>query len=1772
MRRPNMPRSASRMGVALAVVLVMVASSVLLVVAETPAGPSAGVAVTSTAAAAGTTPNAGVSLSSAPSGVLGLAAARAATVRSDEAAYLAGGGNASLFLPPNLHQAPALAATSGHVIPLYSVAPAPMGVAYYGLSNTNGTVVPTTLNTTSLEATFSTGDPLGVQTEEFDFGSQNSYGAQLNAVLTNVTLFGENSYGPNPNAPVGCANATAPNGSACPNEFWLQNVIGYSDATHSLSFENNIWNFSNPTSAWTTGTNALMGFSSPRGGFYAVNGPAITIAYPFTLALYLNTTRGPCHTDSTPGTGVPSCGTVSTTAPVNEVFFNYSVWNSAGQHVCPTSAGTGKVCGEYDDVFFNSVNPSVNPGGVPQYGPNGRVGSATIQANGSAYDPVGLTNDFEMDWGIGTSSGATNNVVYADATVGINYCPAANTLPSGACTAYGATPAAYGYGGETGETATGSSVYWAPQGSPGVGSTLLSGSGTPVAHLVTGPSLLRELWNGSGAAYPAGAGGNALNYGGISPANAWVGIAAGSGVTNQSEFQVAPTFGWFSGWAGSGGAPTPTTLGKNLYLTPGAYTVEVLLSGYTPYIGTVNLATSGQTPTIALTANASTGVYTPLWAFSRGDLNNISSNAGSFGIGGLSNAYRLDNAKPTVGAPFGVPGSLSWLFSNTNDYLFTVWIGEYLNDTTAYSQANPAASFLMDYPSWQAPSFALFDVPTVDQFQLYYFDVQNFTLAGSANITSWANSEATTLYSVVCNGCKNVLIADNTFRVSDRGLEFLNGGATAPSGAALTDTRNVVWGNTFQPYPQPSFLGLTAPSTGLVLSESFDRVYNNAFSTNGTATASGSNLDFWNVTCVPGYNPLGAATYPGPTVCEPASYTTSYLGFSLTGSLTGTSYQGGNSWFNYGNAANPYGNIPYVARSSSVTGSAGIAATANPYRGDYAPLLGFTVYDPTFFETGIPSSTSTTAFEVRVVSSTGAAWLNATQTTTLSAVCGGVGCVVFYLPTGSYTYDGLSGLTGASASAANPATGTFAISGAPVGTVTTFAFGAAHAVTFTETGLPAGTHWSVAIPGEPTGTSSGTTIVFSLPNGGYTYTVSTVAGYETTQLGSFSVSGAAVGISVPFVVATYPVTFTETGLPNGVTWYTNLSGGPSLQATVSGASGTSVSASLANGSYAFTVATNDQRWMPSASSPVVVDGAGVGVPVTFSEVTYGVTYSETGLPAGQTWAVTFDGVPMPTLTDGATDSLTFAAEPNGTYAYAIADVPGWHESTLPYSGTASVNGGPLAETVVFSEVTYGVAFNESGLPSGQTWSVTFNGGTASTVTDGGTDSVSFAAVPNGSYNYSIADVSGWHESGLAYSGSVTVAGGFLAESVTFSQVTNTVTFTESGLPSGTTWYANGSWGSLSATVSGVTGTSVSTELANGTYSYSVASANRSWSAPTPAPLVVTGPESVGIPFSLVSYLVTFTESGLPAGTNWSVTLGGATESGTGSVIVFAEPNGTYAYTIGTVRNYSTTSSGTTTVDGAPVGVGVAFAPVTYLVTFHETGLPAGTSWSVTVGATTVSGTTASLKFHLMNGTYGFSVSNVPNYSRTASGTISVVGTPLTVTETFTLVTYKVSFHETGLPAGTSWSVTVGTKTASGTTATLTMKLANGSYTYHVANVPNYSRTPSGSLAVAGSGPTVTVHFTLVKYKVTFTESGLPLHTSWQVTIGSVTVSSTTKTLTFSLANGTWAYSVAAPGSGYGASGGNVTVNGSATGVSVTFQLGGLPAGVVAAPVGRTGGA
>lgn len=146
------------------------------------------------------------------------------------------------------------------------------------------------------------------------------------------------------------------------------------------------------------------------------------------------------------------------------------------------------------------------------------------------------------------------------------------------------------------------------------------------------------------------------------------------------------------------------------------------------------------------------------------------------------------------------------------------------------------------------------------------------------------------------------------------------------------------------------------------------------------------------------------------------------------------------------------------------------------------------------------------------------------------------------------TPPGVSARSAASASVAAPA---------PMAAVYSYA------VVFIESGLPANASWTVALNGTPR-SSVTTTISFAEPNGSYRYAVGGVAGFTPTPSGGTTlVNGSSLEVSVVYTPTLYAVTFEETGLGAGVTWYVTVNG-----LTVSSTSST-ISFNEPNGSYSY---------------------------------------------------------------------------------------------------------------------------------------------------------------------------------------------------------------------------------------------------------------------------------------------------------------------------------------------------------------------------------------------------------------------------------------------------------------------------------------------------------------------------------------------------------------------------------------------------------------------------
>lgn len=236
-------------------------------------------------------------------------------------------------------------------------------------------------------------------------------------------------------------------------------------------------------------------------------------------------------------------------------------------------------------------------------------------------------------------------------------------------------------------------------------------------------------------------------------------------------------------------------------------------------------------------------------------------------------------------------------------------------------------------------------------------------------------------------------------------------------------------------------------------------------------------------------------------------------------------------------------------------------------------------------------------------------------------------------------------------------------------------------------------------------------------------------------------------------------------------------------------------------------------------------------------------------------------------------------------------------------------------------------------------------------------------------------------------------------------------------------------------------------------------------------------------------------------------------------------------------------------------------PPQYTLSFSETGLPSGFTWSVLVGGYryTTSGTL--LNVSVTNGTYSYVVGTLGRYDVTpTAGNITVRGG---YGNTVSLIFYPVStnktvsFHDTGLPSGVSFGVTLNQTMLYGF-GYINFSVANGTYPYSVKDDVGYTVSPgSGNVTVNGANVLVTVTFTPLPpglYSVQFQETGLPTGHSWTVLLGTTSLTSTSISITFSAPNGTEAYTIPNAGAFIPAtSTGRVTVSGQWTQVSVDFS-------------------
>lgn len=671
--------------------------------------------------------------------------------------------------------------------------------------------------------------------------------------------------------------------------------------------------------------------------------------------------------------------------------------------------------------------------------------------------------------------------------------------------------------------------------------------------------------------------------------------------------------------------------------------------------------------------------------------------------------------------------------------------------------------------------------------------------------------------------------------------------------------------------------------------------------------------------------------------------------------------------------------------------------------------------------------------------------------------------------------------------------------------------GAAHdteySVVFTEVGLPAGTVWGVELcddrssPDCSTQSSDTATITFGVAYGNYTFTVEKVAGYTAApSSGGIGSSSSRQITFTPIPPERFPVTFHETGLSPGTSWSVDLNG-----TTLSGSS-TSLATTEPNGTYPFSVPAVQGHNASPSSGQVHVEGNAVTTQIAFSAV-YAVTFVESGLPSDALWSVTLGTATETSLVTESTDSIQFTVQ-NGTYPYVVTPPAGYDAN--PSSNSVTVAGGALFVDVTFSDHTYAVTFEETGLDEGTSWAVQVTGGPSPAPGPGDLTT----NLPNGSYSYSIPWVEGYIA--LNPSGNFLVDGADITIDTSFS-VVYTVTFEQSDqsqLPEGASWSVTLGALSISDTSDSIPFENVSA----GNYGFQVAARQGYTVVPAAGTVTVQDSDvSVEVTFTQTLYPVVFDETGLPKGSSWTVTINESAQTEpAGSAIGTNLPDGPFTYRVSDVPGYHQTTvpySGGGIVNGGGITVTLLFHRVTYLALFNESGLPNGTRWYVNVsdeapGSNLTFEGTGSLGVLTPNGTqsYTVSVASLSWQAITQSGNLTVSGSaPAPISIAF-VYAYKVTVTASGLPVGTEWSVSLNGQLAHSDGAvdratppvttdagvpviytfranvtTMAFALPNGTYVYAVASTDS-SLAPdnaTGSETVDGGASNASLAVTFV---------------------------------------------------------------------------------------------
>ncbi len=1102
--------------------------------------------------------------------------------------------------------------------------------------------------------------------------------------VSSLALFDVNSYDPTGmTAQLNTVLTNATIQGVTGYTYWTQNVMFYDNYAHQFEMIDNIWNFSSPSSVMPAGTilNSTAPTIVPYPYAYIGVGPVVNnISTPFVATLSLES---------------------AVVLGVDTVYFNYTI------NYTNTSTGLRQtIGGVFDRVMFNSAS------GVLGYVPPVPV----FRVDGGNVTPTGfIPYDAEVTFE-GPGGGSQINVAAINATARLNYLDAAGK--------YVNVPSSYDIGSETGETSTGIAVAWQPSG---------------LVTLSSGPSLVYGMWNVSAST------GTTHYTGSLTPSNAFMFVSPGGSI-NMSQY---------------GYVPMTTTGDYSFWLPTGSYYQEAMMSSYSPEQGVLT-----GTKTISLSANSALGVYTPLYALDNAQVKNLSSS----GTGALKSPYLLLNKQP---------GYINPLFGAFNDYGFPVFDGVMIANTNAYVDLNNTPSFAIQYEAFQTVFYlGFYGMPSVDYLGFVFYNTSNLSVYNASLVTG---GQAADYFAGFYNAnmmfwnSTNDLVANSTFIESPYfpsqiSLLFYNPQKVLAG--------NVLFGNHFLAGDGFSNLGLWLSSSGNLIFNNYfgERPHSaNALTPTYDLYTSGvaSYQDKWNVSSAPA-----------------STYALSVNGYTLSGNIVGNSTMGGNYWTDYAPGSSPYpfnefglitsggdylpvvlpgpyypvvfdqiglpaghawsvtmGGLAKTSTTSTITfmakdgsynfavqtagnylmfsSAGGITVTGGISNG--AGFLFLPYYIVTVNEQGLPPGYAW--YAATIVNG------NASVTNTLSFDMIPGMWALFYGPTGDYYYfpSSYSYGSGFSYITVNGNMTVNVLFTPILSYFTLYVNGASATDTWSFTADMLVNGGGMVNMGTFNGT--GSSAVIQLPYAEYQFNFSSTSVASIIGPGPYIVDFAPPGyysqswLSISVTPAT-TLTFNVPNLPPNTTWIVY---GYSFSYFWYGQAqgiGNTATLTVPLDTISYQVVFSNPQYK-SVSNSVIVNGpTTVSVPVELMPNTpVTVTFNETGLAAGAQWQVTLNGA---TKTSTST-SIAFATTTGSEY-YQIYS----NGSTTPQSsGTLNVQGN-MYVGVTFYPKTYSVTFIAAGLPSGQSWTITFNGNSATT-----TNIASVFSAAAGTFSFSVANITGY---------------------------------------------------------------------------------------------------------------------------------------------------------------------------------------------------------------------------------------------------------------------------------------------------------------------------------------------------------------------------------------------------------------------------------------------